>query len=75
MKVRCWWHIILGIVLPWLEPICNLGGVILFLGYEYLQYKYLSKRDEKDTSYCDVYEVAVAYVISSLARFILGVAL
>lgn len=75
MKVRCVWHVILGIILPWLHPFCNLGGVILFLGYEYLQYKFLSKRGEKDDSCYDVYEMAVAYVISSVVRFILGVAL
>ena len=70
MKSRkvCVWHILLGIVLPWLSPACNIGGVALFFGYEYLQYKYLSRRGDKDDSFKDIYEALVPYVISSVVR-------
>ena len=68
MKVRCIWHVLLGIILPWLPLGVNLGGLFLFGLYEYLQYKYLSRRDMKDDSFKDVYECAVPYIVSSVVR-------
>ena len=71
--MRCIWHILLGAVCPWLPLGANLGLVVLFCGYEYLQYRYLSRRDMKDDSYLDVKETAIAYAISGIVKMILGV--
>jgi len=75
IKVRkvCIWHILLGIVLPWLSPACNIGGVFLFFAYEFLQYHHLSRRGDKDDSFKDIYEALVPYVISSIVQRIVMV--
>lgn len=73
MRVRCFWHLLLGALCPWLPFGANLGLVGLFFGYEYLQYRYLSRRDLKDDSYLDIRETAIAYAISGIVKMIVGV--
>ncbi len=70
MKIRCIWHPMLGSVLPWLAPEVNIGGMIGFCAYQYLQYKYRSNRREryKDDSYLDLNETLIPYVISAIVK-------
>ncbi len=74
MRIRSIWHVVLGIILPWLDLGANIGGMIGFCAYQYLQYKYRSNRQEryKDDSYLDVNELLVAYVISAIVHFSLS---
>jgi len=71
MRIRNYWHIGLGALLPWLPAPVGIPLVLLFLGYEYLQYGYLSNRALKDDSYLDIYEVTVACGISSVLSLII----
>jgi hypothetical protein len=66
MKVRHPVHILLGIALPWLSPAVNIGGVIFFCGYQYLQYRYKSTRKLRDDSYLDIKETVIPYIISAI---------
>ena len=69
--VRCKWHIALGAVLPWLGPASNVGLVILFCAYQYLQYKHRTALGEIDRSYLDVKETAIIYTISTVVKSIM----
>lgn len=70
MKIRCIWHVVLGAVLPWLAPEANIGGWIGYVGYQYLQYKYLTNRIDrtKDDSFKDINEMLIPYIISAIVK-------
>jgi len=70
--VRHWAHIVLGAGLPWLPPEINIGGVIFFCAYQFLQFKHLSHRLDRDDSYLDVKETVIAYIISAVVKKIIG---
>ena len=72
MKVRSKWHIILGVISPWLELGANIGIVLLFLGYEWLQYRHGNTKQMRDDSYLDVREMAIAYGVSAVVKFAIG---
>ena len=82
MKIRCWWHVILGIGLPWLGGWICLTGTILYIAYQYLQFKFRSRLwpehraclDEgvyKDDSYLDIKEMVIPLIISGAVMKIL----
>jgi len=73
VKIRCFVHVLLGAGLPWLSTEVNLGGVIFFCAYQYLQYRHHSSRQMKDDSYLDIKETAVAYIISAVIKRLIGV--
>ena len=64
-------HIALGAVLPWFDPAGNVGGVILFCAYQWLQDKSKLARGEIADSYLDVKETAITYAISAVVKSIL----
>jgi hypothetical protein len=67
---RCWWHILIGIGLPWLPIFVPHGtiymvvGILFFISYQILQYKFKSTHLLKDNSFLDIFETGVAYAIS-----------
>ena len=71
-KVRCWWHIVVGALIPWLSLQAGIALVILFCSYEYLQYRHHSTKAMRDDSYLDILEAAVACGISGAAQSILA---
>jgi len=73
MKIRSGWHVVLGLILPWLPLGANLGGLFLFGLYQGLQYKFRSRRDLRDDSFLDVKETMIPYVISALIRSMIWV--
>lgn len=71
-KIRCVWHLLVGALIPWLPLLGGITLTLMFLGYEYLQYKHHSTRLMRDDSYKDVYEAAVALGISAVVKLILA---
>jgi hypothetical protein len=76
MFYRHWGHILLGVALPWIPLGMALILVLLFLGYELLQYLYNTNWISrgycyKDDSYLDVKEVTVYCGISTAVLLVL----
>ena len=82
LKIRCKYHVALGIGLPWLGGWLCLTGAILYIAYQYLQFNYRSRLwpehracvDEdifKDDSYLDIKEMVIPLIISGAVMKIL----
>jgi len=78
MKIRCWWHVLLGAGLPWLGGDVCLVGTILYVAYQVLQFNFRTRlwpehracleefTEYKDDSYLDIKEMMIPLIISSI---------
>ena len=70
LRVRSGWHLVVGALIPWLPVEGAIPLALLFLTYEYLQYRHNHTWNMRDDSYLDVLETAVALGISGVVRLI-----